>query len=416
MSQASATGPLVYLTPFALFLGYVGIAFYYRSLAYTATPECPNLYYLLGGQSRSPKPLTSFGRWFGIFMAITYVLLLAYELKVGGTIIVNSLLQSPTPEQQLGFGVFIFLTVAIYTSLAGLRAAVDTDVVQFVFILIFVALIPQLLPASPTVPRIEEHHTVSNESILAAVLAIATAITTQFYSIVNPQVGCSHSSNTQFKIFLGVGVLSGAVYAVVAYIGIQLGSTAALEEIIRKYVYSDAPSHAAVFFLFAGMLAVLMSTLDNVTVSVSQLVYENLFRKSEDKALQDIRLLRVSYFLTTLVVVAVALTVLTYYKNIFYLLLTILFAATVLSPIVFTAIFLRASGRETFLSNSRTVGVLVVLIVLAWPIYAYLSLTQPSSMGTTFHLAALTCACIWAGIDYVKNRFRFVSQTTEAHQ
>lgn len=412
LTQAGTTGWLIFLTPLAIFLGYVAIAFYYKAVAYTANQREPNIFFLLIPDGRRSSVIHAFPRTFSIFMALTFLLVLAYELNVGSSIIINAIFYSPTTPFHIGFAILVFFVVSIYTALAGLRAAVDTDIWQFGFIILFIIVLMTIVQpdSEGTLPP----NVVSPEdtplSMFAAILAIITAITTQFYSIVNSNMGSNFPKEKQFWIFISVGVLSGLIYTAVAWIGLHLHSTHSLEETIRgALVYSNNTSiiaYVEVFFIFAGMLAILLSTLDNMTICVSQIIYENLFRGnafSSDKPEEmHLHLLKRGHFAVSVVVIIVMMLMASYFKDVFTLLLTILFAATIMSPIACTAIFIHSRGRVSMMSRASVAWSIFGVTLICWLVYMYIT-AQGEKLkldGIMFHLGCFILACTVAVVDY----------------
>jgi Na+/proline symporter len=258
-------------------LGYLAVAFYYRALAFTPSAEVPNVFFLLRqqGQTKEAEGAKSFGEALCFFYASTFLLLLGFELGVGARFIAYSLFYEASTEIVFGVAIVVYGIVVAYTYVSGLRAAVQTDAIQFIFIVLLVGMLPFVLSDSQKTPA-DNVVEFTSMSLLLAALSVVTAITTQFYSIVNPQVATSHSPEVQFKVLIWAGVLSGAIYFAISALGFYFGSIESLQDSIRKFLYrSEQPSVGAVIFvvaLFMGMLAVLLSTLDNVTVAVSQLV------------------------------------------------------------------------------------------------------------------------------------------------
>jgi Na+/proline symporter len=408
LTQAKNTGWLVLLTPVGITAGYFAIAEYYKRLEFQVTDARPNLYYLLAttNADRSITP-SFFQKFFTWFIAVTYFLLIAFELGVGSAFLGSTLLANPSPEINVGIAVLVFGVVIAYTAISGVRAAVQTDAVQIFFIVAFIAIIPFLLLKYGNYETGSiKHAPVSLGTSLTSLLAILTAIATQFYNIVNPQIVMNHRPADQVRILRWAGVWSGAIYIAIACIGLMTPSKEGLESAIRAFLYAPESSGylgvLTAVALFAGMLAVLLSTLDNLAISIAQLVHDILRSRRNESTPNETdstRRLRVVYIVTGILVIP--LSVYFYYRfaSTFFLLLTILFAVMTLSPPVFVAIFLKSKGRTTILDNKGVSILLLALTALAWMVYAYLNRQQQFESGTLLHLCVFFIALLIAGAD-----------------
>jgi Na+/proline symporter len=424
LSQAKTTGILIFLTPFGVFLGYAAIAFYYRRLAYRAGAPAPNIFFLLGDrQNDGTYRLSWFGWAFGLFMALTYVLLLGFELEVGSEIIMNSLLADPKPEAHIGFALIIYGVVAVYTALGGLRAAVSTDVFQAIFIVVFIVALALLLAAAEPGQTASTTQAAARDEILAgttAALLLIIAVTTQFYSIVNVNMGSGYEPRRQFQIFMIVGIASGLVYALVAVLGLYLGTAKGFSDLVQGYIASDAApslrSSFIAFSIFAGMLAVLMSTLDNMTIAVTQIVSENMFRlnpfhKRENEA-GALAKLRIAHAVVSTGVIGFMLITVHFFEDPFTTLLTILFAATVMSPLIAVAAWIGSRGGRSIMHNSILAWVVFGSMAIAWVWYGKLTLEKAQQESVWLHLAAFGIAFMISMFDLVTWRKRFRSGAT----
>jgi Na+/proline symporter len=422
LSQAQATGYLVFLTPIAVTLGYLAVGSYRGRVKYVSSPTSPNIFYLLSRctLSGAPEPIP-FARAFSAFIGATYFLLFAFELSVGSSFISHSLLKSPETALTVAIATLILVVVVGYTAISGLRAAVTTDVAQLVFILAFIIAIPYIVSqggvATPALDvkasTAANQTTFTTAQAVSAALAILTAISTQFYSLVNSQLISSYQPETQRRVLFCAGLASGAIYAVVAAIGLVITSRESLEAAIRTFLYSATPGPydgLIAFLLFAGMLAVLMSTLDNVAIAVAQQFYDlaegRRRRKGQAALTPDAELKRFRYFYVVIGILVAPVAAFLYSRlpNAFYMLLTILFAAGTLSPIVFTAILLRAEQKTTLVELKSVASSIGVAVLAGWGGYIYLMNIGKSFEGSVLHIVAFVAAGIFAAYDYRSSR------------
>jgi Na+/proline symporter len=414
LDQAKTTGGWIFLTPAGVLVGYLAIAYFYRGLSYRAAREAPNIFFLLGEKQQDGAfELTPYARCFGLFMALTYVFVLAYELDIGTKVVLESFLAEPTVAARIGFAILIYGVVAVYTALGGLRAAVSTDIFQIGLIVLFVVALAWLLSGASTVAPPAPAAAGGQDMVLAvssALLALIMAVTTQFYSIVNANLGSSYDVKRQFTIFAWVGVLSGGFYFLVAWMGLEFGAQVALTDFIRQFVATaEGPMAGLVCAaLFAGMLAVLMSTLDNMTVAITQVVSENLFRLNPftpaGKRKVALKRLRWAHFAISVAVLALMMVAVHYFHRPFPLLLTILFAATVLSPLTAVAVWNAAQGRGSLMHDARVRWPVCLLTIACWGWYFKMTLYNEQQASVWLHLAAFGAALLLSIVDLVSAR------------
>ncbi len=406
ISQASNTGWLVLLTPFGITVGYFSIAAYFRRLGFSTSEERPDLYFLLAErQSDGSLRPGLFQSLFTGLIVLTYFLLLAFELGVGSSFVGASMLAAPSDGLTIGISILIFGIVLVYTSISGVRAAVNTDVAQIGFIVAFVVVVAVILLRGADGSIAATQAPITRASLLGAALAVITAISTQFYNIVNPQIAAPHPPETQSNIYRWAGIWSGLIYLLVAFIGLLAPEKGALESSLREFLYAPTDSVWAIVVavvIFAGMLAVLLSTLDNLAIALAQLVYDMTCggRSAQPRVLK----LQVVYVVVGLTAIPLAAYLYLKFKSYFYLLLTILFAITTLSPFVFTAMFLRAKKRTSLIESKGVTYSVLALTITAWLFYMKLNYDQDYHVGTLLHLGAFFAASALAVVDVVRSR------------
>lgn len=420
LSQAERTGWLIFLTPFGVWLGYALIAAYYRKLGYTAKAEAPNIFYLMGPRStQDAHELTTFGKTLSWLLALTYLLLLAFELQVGSGLILDSVLVAPTTFAYWLFAGVMFLTVAIYVTMGGIRAAISTDIAQIILVAFFVIAIAIIISGSGESSVGRSTQAAASDRVLqisSAALVLIMAITTQFYSIVNAHVGSSYSPDTQAKVFWWVGVFSGLAYVVVALVALSVGSPDNFGVMIRSFLASEPETGWSIFLVvavFMGMAAVLLSTLDNMAVAVAQVLYENVlhknpFHKTEDPG-GELNLLRWQFLILSIVAMAIAMGFAVAFPDAFSLLLTILFAATVLSPIMAATAWISIRGRASLLHSRRFSWAVSGGIAVTWLVYFALTYKGLRQASVWVHLLAFGLASGLAIIDLYRSRVSGIS-------
>jgi hypothetical protein len=153
-----------------------------------------------------------------------------------------------------------------------------------------------------------------------------------------------------------------------------------------------------------------MSTLDNMTIAVTQIVSENLFklnpfrkRENEAAALQTLRL---AHLVVSVAVIAFMLIVVHFFMDPFPLLLTILFAATIMSPLTAVAVWIAARGGRSFMHRPLVAWAVFGATAGAWAWYFKLTWEQAQQESVWLHISAFAIAFAISMIDLVMWRVR----------
>jgi Na+/proline symporter len=401
IAQSNANGWFALLTPAALFIGCWALGIFMSKLGFMATANQPNIYYLLNPSGVKNKDLLR--RIYSLFLALTFILIVAFELWLGTEFISRVIFIDPSIELRIGVALGLFSIVAIYTSIGGLRGAIDTDIAQGVFIILFlvvsfIALSGLDLPAAPV---IDWAKMLAPASILATFLAIATAITTQFYSIVNNTFGPHFTPTQQKRIFNRAGLGAAAYYVAVIFVFYGVGQGINLGQLSDNIGTGRIPLDWYWIIAFAaGLAAISMSTLDNATIAISQVFYENVLnRNSFRQPKDDFWKLRFSHLVVSVMIIGFAMLLLISNSNAFYTLLTILFALSVLSPILGAVMWNHKLERPSVMDNPMVAASVFLALVAAWAWYVKLTNDQQVIWGPAFHLIALVSAVVIAAID-----------------
>lgn len=400
VDQSTLSGYSVFLTPFAMALGYWLFAKYMGSLDFHPTAETPNLYRLLSPRSDGISLLT---RIYSIAIVVTFALVLGFELWLGSDLVAAAMFANPTLAIKVTVAGLLFLIVAIYTTIGGMRGSVETDFLQAFMLLGFIVAAAVLAHATqlPEDDALEVRDVSQFQGILVTVLAIVTALTTQFYSIVNNNFGLRYNAEEQRKMFTWAGALAAAFYIVVLLIFMTAPTPFTLNKLASMVGTNSISTFSwLAIFLAGGMVAMSMSSLDNATVSVSKIVFENWLTKSQPHNIPRLRLI---HFLVSVIMMGVAVMLIVLQLNLFYTILTILFAASVFSPILSASIWLHCKGRVSSLDNKAVVISIAGLTLSSWGIYAYFNVNGQNMEGSILHLVAVVCSGVFALVDVKRN-------------
>jgi Na+/proline symporter len=345
------------------------------------------------------KPPRGGGSWFAtLFVAImllTYILLIGFEVFVSAELL-SALVAAQDPKSFSAPIAAILLLIALgYTTVGGLRGVIYTDYVQLaavviMLILIFVcALSPISFGISETQYKRPESFTFLPRDLGASVLtltaaAFLTAVTTQFYNVMNIKIGTNYNLREKRFVYLGAG------YTVAACIVAFIGTGIVIPDFgvdSSKPIYSLLVSLAsverfangtAVFFLVFGMVAVLLSTLDTALLSMAQTFFDDVWKLNSFDNSSKALLARARWSVVILGVATFVPCVFIYGSapNLIPLLLCSIHAMTILAPLlVISAVFNKKFGFSFALT--RTGAVLIGLFVFSfwsytiWDTFAY---------------------------------------------
>ena len=404
VQQVTYTGWWAMLTPFALVLGYFLFGIYMKSVAFRPSIQVPNIYRLLSEEGGGISLLT---RLYSFAIVVTFILVLGFELWLGAELIAKSIFSDPDEILKIVVALILFSVVAVYTSIAGMRGSVNTDMFQALILLAFVVVVFLLIQSEGIGATSSNSAVGFSQSALAVALAIVTAITTQFYSVVNANFGVDYSPEEQGKMFTRAGIISGVYYSVVLMIFLVWGGGTGIQDIAQS-IGNETSSVSWVLALTfaAGLVAISLSSLDNATVSISKVVYENWlgWNALQTDDTTSLRKLRTAHFAISILMVVATVALIELQLDFFYTLLTILFAASVFSPILCGAIWLHSHGYTSFVDNKNVVSLAAVAIVGAWYFYFSLNLDGELEKGSFLHLAAVALSLVFMLCDVAFNR------------
>lgn len=401
VQQSTLSGYFVFLTPVAMAAGYYLFARYMESLDFHPTPETPNLYRLLSPRSGGISLLT---RIYSFAIVITFAFVLGFELWLGSELIAASLFVEPSHAMKIGVAALVFLIVTVYTTIGGMRSSVETDLYQAALLLGFVVAVAALVQAVPAAEdgAFQVEKTSHFQGAVVTLLAIATALTTQFYSIVNANFGTTYSAVDQRRMFTRAGLWAAIFYCIVLCIFLAAPRDVTIQHIATMIGSGQAGIYGWLALLFAaGMVAISMSSLDNATVSTSKVIFENWL---SERATHNMLRLRVIHFSLSIIMMTAAVALIVLELNLFYTILTILFAVSVFSPVLCSSIWLHCKGRASLLDRRFVVLVIVACTVGSWMVYGYLNLIGQNTAGSILHLAALAIALAFSFVDIRHNR------------
>ncbi|MCA3302742.1 MAG: hypothetical protein INF98_11290 [Roseomonas sp.] len=205
----------------------------------------------------------------------------------------------------------------------------------------------------------------------------------------------------QKRIFNRAGLGAAAYYVAVIFVFYGIGQGIDLGQLSDSIGTGRVSLDWYWIIAFsAGLAAISMSTLDNATIAISQVFYENVLnRNSFRQPKNDFWKLRIIHFFVSVMIVGFAMVLLIRNSNAFYTLLTILFALSVLSPILGAVMWIHKRELPSIMDTPLVAVSVVLALVAAWTWYVKLTNDQQVIWGPAFHLIALITAIVIAAID-----------------
>lgn len=372
-------GPLLYVVPLGILLGYVGLAFLVGRGIGQNVREAGNF---LSGVDYVIQSRTMRRSWFGPSLAYSlvfiYLLFIAFEVYASSTLIGSLFFSAPGVGSAVALSVILFGLTLFYTVTGGIRAVFRTDKVQLAAALLLIT----VLLATVFVPFSQEYgnepaatsRAVTWLTAFAALNAMLAAVATQFYSLLN----WAHVSHVRVRdhrrLLLRVGAASAILLALILSVGVFLPSppdgVAPLEYLFQRLNnLVDQLGLAGLvlsILVVTGALSILVSTIDSLIIATVMFIYDTSGRASNSTADSPIELRRIRTIAAIGFTISFA-TMLCFQAlqpNIFFLLLSIAGMAVVFAPLLTVAVLL-SRDEDSLLIFTRTIVVAYLLLFLA---------------------------------------------------
>lgn len=406
------------LSPVGILIGYILLSKYVSKLSYSPGSETPNLMFNLRGSKG--------GRWFfGIFSLLTiltFLFILAFELYVSSTLLGGFMTGGGQADFGVVIAVVIFVSALAYSSIGGLRGVVLTDILQgaFIVLMTMVVLLAAIWPtmfgmqdvsaASSRVGLLPAGDPVDIAALGAA--SLITAVTTQFYNIVNLSVGSNYDGAKQSKLFFWAGIGLFAIYTVVVFVGIALpqGSSSQLSgvDLFFEAIGRSESTVALVLgvFIVIGMVAVLLSSADSFIVSITQIAHDNIgggdsFENSTSRI--AVWKQRVLVLVLNVAAVIPLIWIFSVKPDVVSLLLSSIFALTVLTPIYLAGMYCRDRFKSSILDSRIVVTIVASLVAVTWAVSIWDTMLEEGELASYITILSVVAAVLVGVLDIVKS-------------
>ncbi len=362
VTGAHHSGIMWFIIPLMTWFGYFLLSKFLKYINETAKGG-KNLFASLSFQvEEETGKKTLFGYGVSIILIFVFTLALAFEIYASSKVISPFFFNNPKPLSEAVLSFTIFFVVVFYSLIGGLRAVIRTDRLQMAIVNVFLPILIltslwNTSKSSSVIENISLSLRFDINIIVSILIASIAAIATQFYSLLNWSY-ISHVKVTEQAIVLKkVGIKVGIFLSAFAILGIISPTNPAGDAwkgLMLPYMASttgnNISSYLICFMLIAGMVCIILTTIDSLVISITMIYYDNILGRDSTsfvenvKELKSIRILGLLAFCLCFIM----LSFLNYQKpNIFYFLLYISGGVITLAPLIFTAGYL--SFKKIFL-------------------------------------------------------------------
>lgn len=419
VSQVGASqGVAAFLAPVGVLLGYFILAAYSRRLesSFCERPDCKSYLDFIHDLPSSESGAKRLFRAYIVLQSIVFSMLCAFELYASSGLLARIINFGLTPESRLTVSLTLLFVAIGYTSAGGMRATVNTDWVQALFVVVSLIILFGVVcmfadnPAESFIDHslrnVSSGESLSLVAVLSAFAVMYNAVTTQFYSVLNVSVSTNYETKGKVRVFKKTGcfvAVTLCIFVVIGMIaprGLNADMEVVLAELLSSFsVMTGAMPIALASVMTAGFVALLLSTLDGTLVVIQQSLWEvvspgKTFSLAESsKDVEHARYFNVAtgcvigFFLWLFVVID---------AEIVSLVLTVIWPLSFWAPIFAISAFFAAKKKRTLLALPVTQRVLLVITAVLW--LALFTLTAKHVDVTAWASVVSFCAAIGYGI------------------
>lgn len=324
---------------------------------------------------------------------IVFILIIASELYFSAPIIVAAIGFPNTPGYVAGVALAIGCVGALYAVVGGIRGVIYTDYIQFTFLVLMLCAMGALVvffsnmaseigDPNGNLPNIMNNMSVA--SIFVTLAALFSAISTQFYNVVNVGMASNFQGEKAGRLFLVAGIGLFAIFSVILIIGyfIPAGEKAGSEKMIwlireitsGKYEYTMlgvALDGAILLVLVFGMFGVLLSTIDSGVILAGELIFENIGGDSNSNKTAEISYARRLIGICSIIGMVVFVLLFSIQPKIVPLMMTATFPLVMMAPIMAGGLRARMMSRKTVLGHNKIERLAIAVIGIGWASVAY---------------------------------------------
>lgn len=340
-------GTLMLALPMATFLGFWLLSWFAKDVVHPDIFAGRNF---LDGISKGIRDTTKTDSWIGPIVAVplvfVFLLIFGFELFVSSQIIAVLVFHDSDLKLQFGISVGLFLMTFLYCMMGGAQALARIEYVQITGIAVFVgALVFAALRQSgidDLAARSVERFVLDVETVAVVGFASISAITTQFYNLMNMHAASNLVDGGERKrmLFL-VGISVLGLFSLFVLLGVSFdldwdqGLASALTSLFTGAGAERYLPEWALFVIVVGLLSIVISTIDVLMVTLTMFTKKNVLERFRPRTGKD----SLSAARKTMALLFVSgFCVLSFFSflqpNLFYLLLGIAGGVSVYTPLI----------------------------------------------------------------------------------
>ena len=318
-----------------------------------------------------------------------YGLLIAFEIFASSTLLSHLIYKDASTTHQVIISLVIFCVALLYTTVAGYKGVLRSDFWQLFLIIGALASSYYLVLVGLDSPAevLKSKLIFTNPKVwITALTGIIAAVSTQFYSLLN-YGGITHiSRKEQGRSMKRAGLYSGILLLFIGGLGLLLHPDQSIFSLLTTNV-----GPVLTVLLIAGFLAIILSTIDTIMLTITMFYYENIMNRSsfdrnaDKSSLRGVRLRVALFFLLSLL----GLSFFNFTQpDVFYLLLAIAGGISVFAPMIVCLALLAKKGQLAKLTTRRTYTYFL-LFLAANVTAAYATATQNVSIAP--YIGTVSC-------------------------
>lgn len=392
----SQSGILMLLVPVMVWLGYFLLANFIARFVANDVLKGANYVHAINNQiSLATNTPSHFNTFTSISLIIIFTLILPFEIFASSKIMAPLLIQGNGIMPQVLLSLVIFFIALAYVLLGGVKAVLATDKIQLGAILLFILALLYVLftkfnnQGYNLSTIIKPTLKFDTNIVLGVIAACISALSTQFYSLLNWGYISQMEKVNSCIMLKRVGLASAIIFTLIISLGVfypQEGSDV-ISDIVPLILQGDTESVLFTWIIsclaILGMTSIVFSTIDSLIIKIVMFYYHNIAKrdsKDDKNSPEEIQFIRYIVFLSF----GSVFLILGYFNfiqpNIFYLLLAIVAGINVFAPMLATAGYLSHHNTLAVLKNTIISGY-VFLFLLASVTSIYFFFFNQSNLG-----------------------------------
>jgi hypothetical protein len=424
LAAGGRNGLLMLAGPIALCVGFYLLSLFNRFVVHPRVTRHPNL--LLGFEreiAHDREARSAFGPIVALPLVAAFLLIFAFELFVSAQVLAAFIMPDRGAGAEIVISTILFAASLGYCLVGGAQAIARNEHAQLAGILVLLAtlVVAAFLGGGATDQTPEPRQLLKTDGhVLAAIgLAIVSAISTQFYSLLNMHAMSNLDDDAEkVSMLRKVGIGAALLFVVMVTLGAAVpmdwsgGLGTALGGLLKPFHAIPVLAPVAAAIIVFGLTSLLISTIDALMITLTMFVTENLIRRRAPQGEVNGGMPFGGPRVTLALLFGVGYLVLSLFNylrpDIFYLLLSIGSGIDVFSPLIVLAGILSRYPSGLAVLTDRAMVVYAALFVLAVGSNIYLTSVAPQIVPfvglTYFGASALFSAVLYLRSGGVRER------------